>query len=64
VRSCVPQSRTALAFPALVGSWLASQRWRGRASTFKAVMLNVYKANGGVCESVAGTMQPLEQDED
>jgi hypothetical protein len=27
---------------------------------FKAVMLNVYKAKNGVCESVAGTMQPLE----
>ena len=31
--------------------------------TFKAVMLNVYKARGGVCERVAGTMQPLEEDE-
>ena len=30
---------------------------------FKAVMLNVYKAKGGVCERVAGTMQPLEENE-
>ena len=35
----------------------------GKPHTFKAVMLNVYKAKGGVCESVAGTMQPLEEDE-
>lgn len=35
----------------------------GKPRTFKAVMLNVYKANGSVCESVAGTMQPLEEDE-
>lgn len=35
----------------------------GKPHTFKAVMLNVYKANGGVCESVAGTMQPLEEDQ-
>ena len=35
----------------------------GKPHTFKAVMLNVYKANGSVCESVAGTMQPLEEDE-
>ena len=34
----------------------------GKTQTFKAVMLNVYKANGSVCESVAGTMQPLEED--
>src|ERR1700730_14206261 len=32
----------------------------GKPHTFKAVMLNVYKAKGGVCERVAGTMQPLE----
>jgi ketosteroid isomerase-like protein len=35
----------------------------GKAHTFKAVMLNVYKANGSVYEGVAGTMQPLEEDE-
>jgi hypothetical protein len=35
----------------------------GKPHSFKAVMLNVYKAKGGVCESVAGTMQPLEEDE-
>lgn len=35
----------------------------GKPHKFKAVMLNVYKANGGVCERVAGTMQPLEEDE-
>ena len=35
----------------------------GKPHKFKAVMLNVYKAKGGVCESVAGTMQPLEEDE-
>ena len=35
----------------------------GKPHTFKAVMLNVYKAKGGVCESVAGTMQPLEEEE-
>jgi hypothetical protein len=35
----------------------------GKPHTFKAVMLNVYKAKGGVCERVAGTMQPLEEDE-
>jgi hypothetical protein len=35
----------------------------GKPHTFKAVMLNVYKANSGVCESVSGTMQPLEEDE-
>lgn len=34
----------------------------GKTQTFKAVILNVYKANGSVCESVAGTMQPLEED--
>jgi hypothetical protein len=35
----------------------------GKPHTFKAVMLNVYKAKGGICERVAGTMQPLEEDE-
>jgi ketosteroid isomerase-like protein len=35
----------------------------GKPHTFKAVMLNVYKAKGGVCERVAGTMQPLEENE-
>ena len=35
----------------------------GKTQTFKSVILNVYKANGNVCESVAGTMQPLEEDE-
>jgi hypothetical protein len=35
----------------------------GKTHTFKAVMLNVYKANGSMCERVAGTMQPLEEDE-
>jgi hypothetical protein len=35
----------------------------GKPHTFKAVMLNVYKAKGDVCESVAGTMQPLDEDE-
>jgi len=34
----------------------------GKPHTFKAVMLNVYKAKGTVCERVAGTMQPLEED--
>ena len=34
-----------------------------KTHTFEAVMLNVYKANGSVCESVAGTMQPLEDHE-
>ena len=33
----------------------------GKSHTFKAVILNVYKAKGGICESVAGTMQPLEE---
>jgi len=32
----------------------------GKPHQFKAVMLNVYKAKGAVCERVAGTMQPLE----
>jgi len=35
----------------------------GKPHSFKAVILNVYKANGNVCESVAATMQPLEEDE-
>lgn len=35
----------------------------GKTQTFKAVILNVYKANGVVCESVAGTMQPLDEAE-
>jgi ketosteroid isomerase-like protein len=34
----------------------------GKPHTFKAVMLNVYKAKGAACERVAGTMQPLEED--
>jgi hypothetical protein len=32
----------------------------GKHHTFDAVMLNVYKAKGAVCQQVAGTMQPLE----
>jgi hypothetical protein len=32
----------------------------GRPHEFKAVMLNVYRAKGGVGERVAGTIQPLE----
>jgi len=35
---------------------------QGKSHEFKAVMLNVYKAKGGVCERVAGTMQPLEDE--
>ena len=35
----------------------------GKPHQFKAVMLNVYKAKGAVCERVAGTMQPLEEDQ-
>jgi hypothetical protein len=34
----------------------------GKPHKFKAVMLNVYRAKGGVCERVAGTMQPLDED--
>src|ERR1017187_3361010 len=30
VRSCVPKRRTATAFLALPGTWLADQRWRSR----------------------------------
>ena len=33
----------------------------GKPHQFKAVMLNVYRAKGAVCERVAGTMQPLEE---
>ena len=29
--------------------------------SFKAVILNVYKAKNGACEQVAGTMEPLEE---
>jgi hypothetical protein len=32
----------------------------GQHHKFDAVMLNVYKAKGAVCQLVAGTMQPLE----
>lgn len=32
----------------------------GKHHTFDAVMLNVFKAKGTVCQQVAGTMQPLE----
>ena len=32
----------------------------GKPHQFKAVMLNVYQVKGGVCETVAGTMQPLD----
>jgi hypothetical protein len=35
----------------------------GKPHQFKAVMLNVYKEKRGVCERVAGTMQPLEEDQ-
>lgn len=35
----------------------------GKPQQFKAVILNVYKAKGGVCERVAGTMQPLEEEQ-
>ena len=33
----------------------------GQRQEFKAVILNVYKAKDGVCQNVAGTMQPLEE---
>lgn len=33
----------------------------GKHHEFKAAMLNVYKAQDGVCKKVAGTMQPLEE---
>jgi len=32
----------------------------GKHTEFEAVMLTVYKANGGVCQTAALTMQPLE----
>ena len=32
----------------------------GKHHTFDAVMLNVFKAKGAVCQQVAGTMHPLE----
>jgi hypothetical protein len=45
------------------GTMDMSYEEEGKPHEFKAVMLDVYKAKGGVCERVAGTMQPLEQDE-
>jgi hypothetical protein len=45
------------------GTMVMSYDESSKPHTFKSVILNVYKANGGVCESVAGTMQPLEEDE-
>lgn len=45
------------------GTMVMSYDEGGKTQTFKSVILNVYKANGSVCESVAGTMQPLEKDE-
>jgi len=33
----------------------------GKHNEFEAVMLTVYKANGGACQVVALTMQPLEE---
>ena len=45
------------------GTMDMSYEEEGKPHAFKAVMLNVYKAKGGVCERVAGTMHPLEQDE-
>lgn len=33
----------------------------GKHHSFDAVMLNVFKAKGAVCQQVAGTMQPLEE---
>ena len=33
----------------------------GKHHTFSAVMLNVFKAKGAVCQQVAGTMHPLEE---
>jgi hypothetical protein len=35
----------------------------GKPHQFTAVMLNVYKAKAGVCERVAGTMHPLDEDQ-
>jgi len=45
------------------GTMVMSYDEEGKPHTFKSVILNVYKANGNVCESVAGTMQPLEEEE-
>ena len=45
------------------GTMVMSYDEGGKTQTFKSVILNVYKANGNVCESVAGTMQPLGEDE-
>lgn len=45
------------------GTMVMSYDEGGKSQTFKSVILNVYKANGSVCESVAGTMQPLEEDD-
>lgn len=45
------------------GTMVMSYDEDGKPHTFKSVILNVYKANGSVCESVAGTMQPIEEDE-
>lgn len=33
----------------------------GKHHEFKAVILNVFKAKGDVCQRVAGTMQPLDE---
>ena len=44
------------------GTMVMSYDEEGKPHSFKAVMLNVYKANGSVCQRVAGTMQPLEED--
>jgi ketosteroid isomerase-like protein len=33
----------------------------GKHNEFEAVILSVYKANGGACQIVASTMQPLEE---
>jgi ketosteroid isomerase-like protein len=33
----------------------------GQHHEFRAVMLNVFKAKNGVCQRVAGTMQPLDE---
>lgn len=33
----------------------------GKHQEFEAVMLTVYKANGGVCQMAAMTMQPIEE---
>ena len=34
----------------------------GKHNEFEAVMLTVFKAKGGVCQTVASTMQPVEED--